>query len=229
MAVAGTGTEVGKTWVASAVLGEARRRGFAVAARKPAQSFDGTGGQRAGGRPGADDPTDAERLAGATGEQPEHVCPPHRTYPVALAPPMAAEALGLPAFGLDELLGELRWPDGVDLGLVELAGGVRSPQAADGDGLDLLRRLAPDDVVLVADAGLGTLNAVRLTLDALAGAGFGPTPHRAPLLVLDRYHHRLDVHVRNRTWLEERDGHRVFVVPGEEAALVDRLVERRGP
>ncbi len=38
--ICGTGTEVGKTWVASKVIEELRSRGRSVAARKPAQSFD---------------------------------------------------------------------------------------------------------------------------------------------------------------------------------------------
>jgi adenosylmethionine-8-amino-7-oxononanoate aminotransferase len=37
----------------------------------------------------------------------------------------------------------------------ELAGGVRSPQAHDGDAVDLLGTLEPDLVVLVAEAGVG--------------------------------------------------------------------------
>ena len=39
---------------------------------------------------------DAAVLGAATGESPEEVCPPHRWYEVAMAPPMAAEALGRP-------------------------------------------------------------------------------------------------------------------------------------
>ena len=54
--IAGTGTEVGKTWVGCRVLELARKRGWKVAARKPAQSF------------GADQSTDAELLSMATGE-----------------------------------------------------------------------------------------------------------------------------------------------------------------
>ena len=38
--VAGTATEVGKTWVGAAVARELRDRGTTVAARKPAQSFE---------------------------------------------------------------------------------------------------------------------------------------------------------------------------------------------
>jgi dethiobiotin synthetase len=59
----------------------------------------------------------------------------------------------------------------VDVGLVETAGGVRSPQADDGDVLDLVAAIAPDHVILVADAGLGTINAVRLSVAALVHGG----------------------------------------------------------
>ena len=84
---------------------------------------------------------------------------------------MAAEALGLPAFTVADLIEEMVWPsDRVQVGVVETAGGVRSPQASDGDTTDLLAALGPDVVVLVADAGLGTINAVRLSMDALATA-----------------------------------------------------------
>ena len=135
VAVVGTGTDIGKTWVAARLLTDLRAAGLQVAARKPAQSFD----------PG-DDPAglDAAVLGAATGEPPEQVCPPHRWYETAMAPPMAAEALGRPPFTIDDLVAELLWPDrGVDVGLVETAGGVRSPLAADGDCLDYCAAVAP--------------------------------------------------------------------------------------
>lgn len=145
--VVGTGTDVGKTWVAARLLSELRGAGATVAARKPAQSFD----------PG-EDPSDLDAavLGAASGEAPEVVCPAHRWYEVPMAPPMAAEALGRPPFRSADLVDELQWPtDPVDVGLVETAGGVRSPLAADGDCASFCAALAPDLVVLVADAGLG--------------------------------------------------------------------------
>ena len=68
--VAGTGTEVGKTWLACQLAGAFRSRGLAVAARKPAQSFS----------PDETGHTDAELLARATGQAPRDVCPPWRWY-----------------------------------------------------------------------------------------------------------------------------------------------------
>jgi dethiobiotin synthetase len=179
--VAGTGTAVGKTWAAAAL---ARRLVPRVAVRKPVQSYDAR-------------PTDAEVLAEASGEAPTEVCVPHRSYELAVAPFMAAARLGRPPFTLDDLIGELAWPAGdVDVGVVEAAGGVRSPITSDGaDTVDLCDRLRPDLVVLVAEAGLGTLNAVRLCLDALDA-------HPVTVL-LNRFDPNDPLHVANRDWLAE--------------------------
>jgi dethiobiotin synthetase len=118
-----------------------------------------------------------------------------------MAPPMAAEVLGRRPFTIADLVGELAWPPAVGVGLVEAAGGVRSPLAADGDALALAHALLPDRVVLVADAGLGTINAVRLSLAALAEGSSRPVT-----LVLNRFDAGEDLHVRNLEWLTGVDG-----------------------
>lgn len=244
--ICGTGTEVGKTWVGSRLLLELRSRGLAVAARKPAQSFDmDTSGERLGG------PTDAELLGAASGEHPGTVCHSFRSYHRAMAPPMAAEALGLPPFTIADLVDEMIWPDHrIDVGVVETAGGVRAPQASDGDVVDFIRALEPDIVVLVADAGLGTIHGVRSSMDALApvvanrraadigsaettvevgvevGAGFAAVvPPARSVVVLDRFDARHDIHRRNLEWLTERDGYDVMTIPGEEQRLADLVAE----
>src|SRR4051812_42586935 len=97
LVVVGTGTEVGKTWASCQLLEDARRRGVRVSARKPAQSFEGSG------------PTDADLLGTASNEPAHDVCPSHRSYSVPMAPPMAAEVLQRPRIALDELLAELCW------------------------------------------------------------------------------------------------------------------------
>ena len=214
--VCGTGTEVGKTWVGARLLRELRSRGLTVSARKSAQSFDIDGdGARLGG------PTDAEVLGDASDEHPDLVCPPSRSYHRAMAPPMAAEALGLPPFTVGDLVGELEWPaEPVAVGLVEMAGGVRSPQAVDGDTTDMIASLRPDLVVLVADAGLGTINAVRLSMGALDAGPPGGTAVPV-VVVLDRYDGRHEIHCRNLEWLAERDAYPVITLPGGERALAD--------
>jgi dethiobiotin synthetase len=221
--VCGTGTEVGKTWVCGRLLTELRSRGLSVAARKPAQSFDiDSEGVRLGGA------TDAEVLGSASGEHPGSVCHSFRSYHRAMAPPMAAEALGLPSFSVGDLIEELVWPSPrVQVGVVEMAGGVRSPQAADGDTTDVLAALEPDVVVLVADAGLGTINTVRMSMDALATAP-GAAPAAPCVVVLDRFDGHHDIHRRNRQWLEARDGYRVVTLPGEESRLADLVTGVEG-
>jgi dethiobiotin synthetase len=195
--VLGTATEVGKTWVAARLVERLRREGVSVAVRKPVQSFE----------PGA--VTDAEVLACASGEPAEEVCPPHRWYRLAMAPPMAVEALGGAAFTISDLLGELTWPDGVEVGVVEGVGGVRSPTAADGDATTLAAALRPDVILLVADAGLGVLNLVRLSAGALG--------HHPLLVHLNRFDPDDNLHRRNREWLDG-DG---LSVETSIAAVVD--------
>lgn len=206
--VAGTGTEVGKTWAGARLAATLRDRGLSVQARKPAQSFE------------PDDPlegTDAAQLGAATGEEPTTVCPEHRWYTVAMAPPMAADVLGREPLALDVLLDELggSWGDApAQVQMVELAGGIWSPIAHDGDCLELTHRLAPDAVVLVADAGLGTLNAIRPAVAALA-------PIAPVTTLLNRFDEASDLHRRNLDWLVTRDD--LDVVTSVEA-LADRLL-----
>ena len=230
--VLGTGTEVGKTWVGVSIVERCRAWGWHVQARKPAQSFDPTSG----------DPTDAELLAGATGEDPATVCT--LSYPIPMAPPMAAEALGLAPVTLSDLVGLVTWnaptstdssgspdstgsPDSPDstgssgaagssgsvgLRLVEAAGGVRSPQAVDGDCVDLARALHPDAMLLVAHAGLGTISAVRHGVRALAGF--------EPVVLLNFYDRADELHRRNARWLADRDGFRIATSVEEALSLL---------
>jgi dethiobiotin synthetase len=198
--VAGTATEVGKTWWTAAMARELRARAVSVSARKPVQS-------------GATYPTDADVLASATGEDPEVVCPRHRRYELAWAPPMAAAERGDPPYSVRDLAAELTWPATTRVGLVEGVGGPRSPIASDGDNVDLARELSPDVVVLVADAGLGTINAVRLS-----AAAFAPAP---VVVALNRFGDDL-LHERNRAFLAAKDRFDVVTDPTQLAA---RLTE----
>ncbi len=201
--ITGTGTEIGKTWVAVELVAELRRRGHPVSARKPAQSF------------GSDErgTTDAELLAAATGETPTAVCPPHRWYETPMAPPMAATALEQPAFTIADLAAETIVST-AGITFVEGAGGPRSPIAADGDNVDLARVIGVDLIVLVADAGLGTINAVELSTHAF---------HDSETLVfLNWFNPHQDLHRRNLEWLAGA-GHRIATAV---EALADAIEQR---
>ncbi len=201
--VTGTATEVGKTWITVRLVAALRTRGMTVRARKPAQSFT----------PAELGTTDAELLAHATGEPPESVCPPDRWYPEPMAPPMAAEVLGRPSFTIADLV-RATDVDPAALTLVEGAGGPLSPLAADGHVVDLARALGIGLAVLVADAGLGTVNAVRVSVAALAGL--------ETLVVLNRYDPTDRLHRLNAERLRA-DG---FVTLTDIDELATRLLMR---
>ena len=204
---AGTHTEVGKTWVGATVLADLRGRGRTVAARKPAQSFDPDDGQ----------PLDADVLGDATGEPGDDVCPPARTYAVPMAPPMAAAVLGRPVPTLSDLLDEVRWPEpAVDVAWLETVGGPRSPIGSDGDAVDVVARLGPRKVVLVADAGLGTINAVRVSV-----APFQEIGHE-PIVLLNRFDADDELHRRNAAWLHDL-GIPALLSAGAVADVLDEL------
>jgi dethiobiotin synthetase len=206
--VTGTGTGVGKTWWSRATLDLLRADGVAVAARKPAQSY---APEELGG-------TDAELLGHASGEDPETVCPPHRWYAVPMAPPMAADALALPRFTIADLANELAPAPDAAVTLVEGAGGPCSPLAADGDTVSLGRAIRADTVVLVAPAGLGTINAVRLS-----AAPFAPGATGSPrlLVALNRFDGDDDLHRRTHGWLAA-DGFHLVTDPAELAGELAR-------
>jgi dethiobiotin synthetase len=203
--VTGTGTEVGKTWALVRVLQEWPTAAPRAVARKPAQSY----------APAELGRTDAELLAAVTGEPATNVCPPHRWYETPMAPPMAAAALGRPPFTIADLAAEtLESAPSAATILVEGAGGPRSPLASDGDNVDLARALGARAAVLVADAGLGTINAVRLCVDALVGFD--------TVILLNRFVATDDLHVANRDWLAAA-GYPVVV---DTPALVDAIAAR---
>lgn len=199
--VTGTDTEVGKTWLTVELALALQQRGAEVVIRKPVQSFD----------PG-DRTTDADILAEASGEDPIAVCPGHRRYPLAMAPPMAADALGGPSFNLGDLVDEMDLPN-TGVALVEGVGGARSPLAHDGDSVDLAHSLGTDLVVLVAAPGLGAINSVRLASTALDGL--------RTVVFLNRFNAADTLHAANRNWLTDVDGLDVETSPQKLLSRLD--------
>ena len=70
-------------------------------------------------------------------------------------------------------------------------------------------------MLLVAEAGLGAVNAVRLSVGAVASSG---CPRIT--VVLNRFDADDPLHRRNRQWLEVREGLDVTALPGDEDLLV---------
>lgn len=187
--VAGTGTGIGKTVVTAGIAAALDDAGADVGAIKPVE----TGCDR--GPDGELEPEDAAVLASAVGPGRTY-CP--RRFEEALAPRVAAERAGEP-LEYDAVLDEVRRAAGVhDVAVVEGVGGVRVPLAGDREVLDLAADLGFPAIV-VADAGLGTLNHTALTVDALRGREVDVTG-----IVLNRWPDEPDA--ATRTNPDELDG-----------------------
>jgi dethiobiotin synthetase len=186
--VTGTDTNVGKTEVASALLELLARAGMRPIPFKPYES---------GGN------SDSRRLWEASGRSvPLGEVNVHRFRP-PVAPGVAAARAGVqPSWA--ETLRAFHQFDGRSL-VVEGAGGLFVPLDEHRDVVDLVVSLELP-VVLVARAGLGTLNHVALSLEALAA-------RRIPVLgvVLVQSSKAPDASVRdNPAWLMRR--HRLPVL-----------------
>ncbi|MGA4843378.1 dethiobiotin synthase [Streptomyces sp. G45] len=159
LVVSGTGTEIGKTVTTAAVAAVALAAGRSVAVLKPAQT---------GVAPG--EPGDVDEVVRLAGDRVTAV--ELARYPEPLAPSTAARRAGLPAVSPAEVAETAqKLAASHDLVLVEGAGGllVRFDEA--GSTLADAARLLEAPVLVVAAAGLGTLNATALTGEALRARG----------------------------------------------------------
>lgn len=159
--VSGTGTEIGKTVVTSAVAAAAVAAGRSVAVLKPAQTGVGP-----------DEPGDAAEVVRLAG--PSVTARELARYPEPLAPDTAARRSGLPTLSpaaVAEAAQELAASH--DLVLVEGAGGLLVRFDEEGHTLADAARLLGAPVLVVAPAALGTLNSAALTAEALRARGLG--------------------------------------------------------
>jgi dethiobiotin synthetase len=158
LVITGTGTEVGKTITTAAVAAAALAAGRTVAVLKPAQT-----GLRPDERGDADE---VARLAGTvtTAEL--------ARYPEPLAPGTAARRAGMTPVRPHEVAeAAQKLATEHDLVLVEGAGGLLVRFDAEGGTLADAARLLGAPVLLVASAGLGTLNTTELTARELRTQG----------------------------------------------------------
>lgn len=164
--IAGAGTDLGKTFVACALIRALRARGLSVDALKPAVS---------GFAPEQMAESDSGRLLQALGRpltpQTLDAISPLR-FTAALAPPRAARREGR-TLSLEALIEPCRarqaGPD-VDVLLIEGAGGVLSPIAEGATNLDLISALdAP--VLLVGGSYLGAISHSLTALETLKARG----------------------------------------------------------
>jgi dethiobiotin synthetase len=164
--VTATGTDVGKTFVASGLIRAYRRAGRAVAALKPVVS---------GSAP--DDPLgDTRVLLDALGRPatPDTIAAlsPWR-FKAPLSPDMAAALEGR-AIAVADVLAACRAATQPDrLTIIEGAGGVMVPLAPGETFLDLMRALGAP-ILLVSPTALGAISHLLCALAALDARGLSP-------------------------------------------------------
>ncbi|MGW3204894.1 dethiobiotin synthase [Streptomyces sp. NPDC001135] len=148
--ITGTGTEVGKTVTTAAVAAAALAAGRSVAVLKAAQT--GVGPDERG------DADEVARLAGRV------TATELARYPEPLAPGTAARRAGMAPVHPHEVADRAaKLAAEHDLVLVEGAGGLLVRFDASGGTLADAARLLDAPVLVVAQAGLGTLNTTELT------------------------------------------------------------------
>jgi len=157
LVVAGTDTDVGKTVVTAALAALARDRGERVSVVKPVQTGVG-----------ADEPGDLDVVRRLSGVEDLHEL---ARFSDPLAPATAARRAGVTPPPVTQLAQRIRTLTARDLVLIEGAGGVLVRfDEADRTIADLALALGAP-VVLVARAGLGTLNHTALSCEALRARG----------------------------------------------------------
>ncbi len=161
--VTGTDTGVGKTRVAGGLVRRLRAAGVGAVPTKPVQ----TGAVRdARGRLRAGDVEEALAIAGLSLPEPERDELATYRFEPACSPHLAARLAGQPIELARITAATARLADRYGAVVVEGAGGVLVPLGPATTMLDLAAALGLPAVV-VARAGLGTLNHVLLTVDAL--------------------------------------------------------------
>lgn len=161
--ITGTGTGVGKSVVAAAIVSALTARGTKTAAFKPAVS-------------GLDEPTpgwpmDHELLAAATGWQSPDSVSPH-TFGPAVSPHLAAAEAGVSITMPDLFAAFESAAAGAEVIVAEGVGGLMVPLAEDPplDVLDFAKAIELP-VVVATHPGLGTISDTRLTVDRLQQEG----------------------------------------------------------
>jgi dethiobiotin synthetase len=152
--VSGTGTGIGKTHFAEALLLALRETGRRVVGLKPVES---------GVVPGSEGDSDSARLSRASSFHVKHEA---AVFPDPVSPHLAARWRGvtLQAEALEAPLQAARIQ--ADAVVAELPGGLFTPLAPDLLNADLAARLRPDALLLVAPDRLGVLHDVTATARA---------------------------------------------------------------
>lgn len=199
--ITGTGTDVGKTYVTGLILKKLRESGKNAAYYKAAMSGNA---RDANGRLIPGDALKVKNISGI-GQPLESMCP--YVYEAAVSPHLASRMEGNPVqLSLVRQTFQqvcLRY----DYVTMEGSGGILCPLRFDGEKLlleDLVKELNLSSLI-VADAGLGTINSVVLTAEYMRAGGL---PVKG--IVLNNFHPGDILEEDNRLMCEAMTGLKVL-------------------
>lgn len=213
----GTGTDVGKTYVTGLLLKKLRENGARAAYYKAAMSGNA---RRPDGSLIPGDAVHVKTVSGI-GQPLEEMCP--YVYETAVSPHLAAKIEGEPVEmkrvlqGFDDLCGRY------DYVTAEGSGGILCPLRFDGQKIWLedFVKARSLSCLIVADAGLGTINAVVLTAEYMKARGI---PVKG--ILLNRYDGDSLLHRDNRLMCQAMTGLEVLSCIGEGDTDLDLPFER---
>lgn len=195
--ITGTGTDVGKTYVTGLIVKKLREGGASAAYYKAAMSGND---RRADGMLIPGDALQVKRMSGI--EQPlEEMCP--YIYETAVSPHLAAKLEGKP-LEMECVLKHFDYVCGkYEYITAEGSGGILCPLRFDEQQIqqeDFIKARSLS-CLMIADAGLGTINAVGLTAEYMKA-------HKIPVrgTIFNRYEPGNPLHEDNRLMCEAMTG-----------------------
>ncbi|NJE33747.1 dethiobiotin synthase [Megasphaera sp. SW808] len=195
--ITGTGTDVGKTYVTGLIVKKLREGGASAAYYKAAMSGND---RRADGTLIPGDALQVKRMSGI--EQPlEEMCP--YIYETAVSPHLAAKLEGKP-LEMECVLKHFDYVCGkYEHITAEGSGGILCPLRFDEQQIqqeDFIKARSLS-CLMIADAGLGTINAVGLTAEYMKA-------HKIPVrgIIFNRYDPGNPLHEDNRLMCEAMTG-----------------------
>ena len=215
--ITGTGTDVGKTYVTGLIVKKLKESGMNAAYYKAAMS----GNERT--EEGMLLPGDAQYVKTVSGLEQSLACMCPYVYEAAVSPHLASRIEGNPVMLQEVVKGFEEVCRQYDYVTMEGSGGILCPICFDERELwleDVIRELGLSSLI-VADAGLGTINSVVLTVEYMRAKGL---PVKG--IIFNRFHPGDRMEEDNLRMCEHRTKLPVLACVEADSGTLDMEIEK---
>ena len=215
--ITGTGTDVGKTYVTGLIVKKLKESGMNAAYYKAAMS----GNERT--EEGMLLPGDAQYVKTVSGIEQSLACMCPYVYEAAVSPHLASRIEGNPVMLQEVVKGFEEVCRQYDYVTMEGSGGILCPICFDERELwleDVIRELGLSSLI-VADAGLGTINSVVLTVEYMRATGL---PVKG--IIFNRFHPGDRMEEDNLRMCEHRTKLPVLACVEADSGTLDMEIEK---